>query len=115
MNILAERLFAALLIVAATVLAALGKMTVDNWQTFAQVIFATYIAGKTVTSGVALLKGHAPQDGAATLRALLSAQRAAAAAVAADAAEKDKASKVAEAPVTVTPTVPPAATPPAAA
>jgi hypothetical protein len=34
-----------LLIVAATVLTALGKMTVDQWTSYSQIVFATYVGG----------------------------------------------------------------------
>ncbi len=40
------------LLIGATTLTALGRMTVDQWQTYSMVIFGTYVAGKTV-SGVA--------------------------------------------------------------
>lgn len=50
-------LLAVLIIVAATVLTALSKMTIDSWQTFVMGIFITYAAGKTVTGAVAILKG----------------------------------------------------------
>jgi hypothetical protein len=42
-----------LLIVGATILAVVGKMTVDAWSTFAMVIFGTYAAGKTISSAAA--------------------------------------------------------------
>ena len=48
-------LFAILLIIGATVLTAMGKMTVDSWQSFAQIIFGTYVAGKTASSVTGLL------------------------------------------------------------
>ena len=50
-------LLAVLIIVAATILAAIGDMTVSEWQTFVTGIFITYAAGKTVTGAVAILKG----------------------------------------------------------
>lgn len=50
-------LLAVLIIVAATVLTALSKMTISDWQTFVTGIFITYAAGKTVTGAVAILKG----------------------------------------------------------
>lgn len=53
--------FALLLVVAATVLAALGKMTTDQWQSFAIWIFGIYVGGKTVTGAVDVIKnGSAP-------------------------------------------------------
>ena len=52
-------LLAVLIIVAASVLAGLGKMTIDGWQTFVTGIFITYAAGKTVTGAVAILRGSA--------------------------------------------------------
>ena len=50
-------LLAVLIIVAATVLTALSKMSIADWQTFITGIFITYAAGKTVTGAVAILKG----------------------------------------------------------
>jgi len=49
-------LFALAIVIGATVLTAIGKMTVDSWQTFVTSIFGIYVGGKTVTSAVALLK-----------------------------------------------------------
>lgn len=55
--------FALLLVIASTVLAALGKMTIDQWQSFAIWIFGIYVGGKTVTGAVDVLKngGAAPE------------------------------------------------------
>ncbi len=50
-------LLAVLIIVAASVLAVLDKMTVSDWETFVMGIFITYAAGKTVTGAVAIMKG----------------------------------------------------------
>lgn len=58
--------FALLLVVAATLLAALGKMTTDQWQSFAIWIFGIYVGGKTVTGAVDVIKNgsaSAPTDG----------------------------------------------------
>ena len=65
------------LILAATVLAALGKMTIDQWQTFATWIFGIYAGstalhggltaigtGKAATPPVAPAAPAAPQGGA---------------------------------------------------
>jgi hypothetical protein len=62
-------ILAVLIIVAASVLAGLDKMTVSDWQTFVTGIFITYAAGKTVTGAVQILKGSnpdAPNSPAAT-------------------------------------------------
>jgi hypothetical protein len=50
-------LLALAIIIAATVLASLGKMTVADWQTFITGIFITYAAGKTITGAVQIMKG----------------------------------------------------------
>jgi hypothetical protein len=42
-----------ILIICATVLVALNKMTVSDWQTYSQTVFITYVAGKTVQGAVA--------------------------------------------------------------
>jgi len=55
-------LLAVLIIIAASVLAGLGKMTIDGWQTFVTGIFITYAAGKTVTGAVAIFKGTAAEQ-----------------------------------------------------
>lgn len=51
-------ILAVAIIVAATVLAGLGKLTIADWQTFVTGIFITYAAGKTITGTVAILKGQ---------------------------------------------------------
>lgn len=65
-------LFALVLVVAATVLTALGHMAVTQWQDFALWVFGIYAGAKTVTSSVGLLKqpaapapAPAPTEGAA--------------------------------------------------
>lgn len=40
------------LVIAATVLVALGHMTVDNWQVYTRDIFYGYIGGKTLQGAV---------------------------------------------------------------
>lgn len=45
-----------ILIVAATVLVVIGKMSVQDWQTFSTMIFGTYVAGKTIQGSVSILK-----------------------------------------------------------
>jgi hypothetical protein len=50
---------AVLIIIAASVLAGLGKMTIDSWQTFVTGIFVAYATGKTITGTVAIIKGGA--------------------------------------------------------
>lgn len=59
-------LFALVLIIAATVLTALGSMTVDAWRDFSLYIFGVYVAGKSLTGAVALFKGGTsePETGA---------------------------------------------------
>jgi len=49
------------LIVAASVMLAMGKITPDQWMTFAKVMGGIYVAGKTVQGSVSLF---APKDGA---------------------------------------------------
>ncbi len=41
-----------LLIIGATVLAILGLMPVERWESYTQVIFLGYALGKTVTGGI---------------------------------------------------------------
>jgi len=41
-------LFGLTLIVAATVLAGIGKMTVDQWTSFTEIIFASFVGGQAV-------------------------------------------------------------------
>lgn len=53
-------LFALVLVVAATVLTALGHMPVAQWQDFALWVFGIYASAKTLTSSVGLLKRPAP-------------------------------------------------------
>jgi len=63
-------LLAVVLIVAATVLAGLDRMTVDAWREFSLYVFGIYATGKTLTGAVAIMKGTtdpAPADRVATL------------------------------------------------
>lgn len=53
-------LLAVLLVAAAGTLAGLGHMTTPQWTEFAQWIFVTYTAGKTVTGAFEIAKGPAP-------------------------------------------------------
>ncbi len=48
-------LLAVAVIVAATVLCGTHQLTVDQWTTFTEWIFATYVAGKTITGATATL------------------------------------------------------------
>lgn len=57
-------LLAVLIIVAATVLAALEKMSIIDWQAFVTGIFITYVSGKTVTGAVQIWKGSKPKTAA---------------------------------------------------
>lgn len=43
-------LLTVLLLIAATVLAGLGRMTIDQWTSFAEIVFGAYVLGKTATS-----------------------------------------------------------------
>jgi hypothetical protein len=43
-----------MLVIAATVLVALGHMTVADWQSYTQIIFVGYIGGKTVQGAVSI-------------------------------------------------------------
>lgn len=52
-------LVAVLLIVACTVLAALGRLTVEVWTEYTRWIFVAYAAAKTVTGSVEIIKGPA--------------------------------------------------------
>lgn len=45
------------LVISATVFVALDKMTVEAWQSFCKLVFATYVGGKTVTGAVAMMTG----------------------------------------------------------
>lgn len=50
-------LIALAIIVAATVLAALGRMSIGDWQTFVLGVFIAYAAGKTATGVASIIKG----------------------------------------------------------
>lgn len=50
-------LIAILLIIGATVLAALGKMTFADWREYTLYIFGTYAVLKTITGTVQVIKG----------------------------------------------------------
>lgn len=56
-------LLAVVLAVAATVMFGLGRMTTDQWTTFATWIYTTYAAAKTATGVLAILR-PAPAAGA---------------------------------------------------
>lgn len=45
------------LIIAATVLASLGRMPIEMWYEFAWAVFATYVVGKTATGVASIIKG----------------------------------------------------------
>ena len=51
----AQEIFAATLIVSATVLVALGKMPSADWQTMATWIFGIFVGGKTIQAGSAVI------------------------------------------------------------
>jgi hypothetical protein len=65
-------LFALVLVLAATVLTALGHMPVTQWQDFALWVFGIYAGTKTVTSSVGLLKRPAPTTAAGVIEAVTS-------------------------------------------
>lgn len=50
-------LIASLLIIAVTVLAALGKVTFAEWREYTLYIFGTYAVLKTITGTTAIIKG----------------------------------------------------------
>lgn len=50
-------LFGLVLIIAATVLTGLDRMTVTAWQDYSMWIFGIYVGGKSITSTAGLLKG----------------------------------------------------------
>lgn len=50
-------LLAVVLIISATVLAAMGQMTEASWREFSIYVFTVYVGSKTVTGSVALIKG----------------------------------------------------------
>lgn len=49
--------FALALVIASTVLTALGQMSIDMWKEFNLYIFGIYVTGKSLTGAVALFKG----------------------------------------------------------
>jgi len=49
--------YALVLVIASTVLTALGQMTIDMWKEFNLYIFGIYVTGKSLTGAVALFKG----------------------------------------------------------
>jgi len=51
-----KAIFVGLLIVAATVLAAMGKMTIDAWIDYTKFMAATYVAGKTIQGTASVIK-----------------------------------------------------------
>ncbi len=54
----AEGTFALALLVAVTVLTALGHFSAPEWKEFSLYIFAIYSGGKTVTSATAMIAGR---------------------------------------------------------
>lgn len=56
-------LAAGMLVIGATVLCALGKMSVDDWRTYTTGIFVIYAGGKTASSVAGILKGKGQLDG----------------------------------------------------
>jgi hypothetical protein len=67
-------LLAIVLILAATVLAAIGQMPIGAWQDFALWIFGIYAGAKTVTSSVSLLKRPAPTTASGVIEAVTSVE-----------------------------------------
>lgn len=43
------------LVIAATILTALGQMTVSDWQSYTQWIFGIYVGGKAVQGGTSVI------------------------------------------------------------
>jgi hypothetical protein len=54
-------IFGVLLIIAATVLCALGIMTIDDWKSFAQVIFVTFAGAHAVVTGTETIASALPR------------------------------------------------------
>jgi len=46
------------LVIASTVMVALGKMTVAEWQSYTQVLLGIYVGGKTIQGGISAATGH---------------------------------------------------------
>jgi hypothetical protein len=46
------------IIICATVLAGLNRMTTDQWTSFVQIIFGAYVVGKTATGVAQIVKGQ---------------------------------------------------------
>lgn len=53
-------LLTVLILVAATVLVVFGRMTIEQWIAFVQVVMGIYVVGKTVTSTAIALKNRTP-------------------------------------------------------
>ena len=51
-----------LLIICCTVLAAMNRMTFDDWQSYTMWIFGIYVGGKTITGAVQIAKGKTEPD-----------------------------------------------------
>jgi hypothetical protein len=51
-----KAIFVGLLIVAATVLTGMGKMTIDQWIAYTEWMAVTYVAGKTIQGTAAVIK-----------------------------------------------------------
>lgn len=47
-----------LLVVGATILVALGKMSVEDWKNYTQVLFVTYAGAETANGIAATIKGY---------------------------------------------------------
>lgn len=56
-------LIALALIIASTVLAATGHQTMAEWKELVIWVFGTYVAGKTVTGAVQIMKGQTAPPG----------------------------------------------------
>lgn len=72
-------LFGLLLVISATALTALDRMTVVQWQDFSTWIFGIYVGGKSLTGAVGLLKGSAEPSAAPAAPAASAAPAAASA------------------------------------
>lgn len=56
-------LLAIVIILAATVLTGLDRMTVDQWTSFVTYVFVAYVTGKTITGAMEAYKGAGQHKG----------------------------------------------------
>lgn len=60
-------LVAVVLVVAATVMWGIGRMTIDQWTAFGTWIYTAYVAGKTITGAASSLSNRALPPGTTTV------------------------------------------------